>query len=290
VEEWWAGELVLPARVPFRESGLLLSAEVGGGQKTGFYCDQRENRLRIAALASGRTVLDLFAHAGAFGLYALSGGARAVVQVESSARFAAVAAAARAANGLDDGRATWVTADVFADLRSREERYGVVVCDPPPLARRAPTSSAPRAPTRTSTGSPSAASSPGLPGDLQLQRRARRAPVPPDPVAAAVEAGTPARLLAPLAAAPDHPVSIAHPEASTSRAGSSRSAARRSAAVRSCRRLRGLRGIPRPPDLAAPRAEGDVSGAVAVRFFLPEPPAEIARLAGWTRTATGASW
>ena len=213
IDEVVAGELVLPARVPFRESGLLLSAEVGGGQKTGFYCDQRENRLRIAALASGRTVLDLFAHAGAFGLYALSGGARAVVQVESSARFAAVAAAARAANGLDDGRATWVTADVFADLRSREERYGVVVCDPPPLARRrADLERAARAYKdlnrlafgRVEPGGFLATFSCSGALDARLFRQIL--------FAAAVEAGTPARLLAPLAAAPDHPVSIAHPE------------------------------------------------------------------------------
>jgi 23S rRNA (cytosine1962-C5)-methyltransferase len=213
IDEVIAGELVLPARVPFRESGLLFEAEIGGGQKTGFYCDQRENRARVAELAGGQTVLDLFAHAGAFGLYALRAGARAVTAVESSPRFAALAEAARAANGVEDGRTTWVTADVFTELRQRDERYGVVVCDPPPLARRrADLERAARAykdlnrlalahvepggflATFTCSGAV----------DARLFRQIL--------FAAAVEAGRPARLLAPLAAAPDHPVSIAHPE------------------------------------------------------------------------------
>ncbi len=103
-DEVVAGQVALPAEVPFRESGFELTAEVGGGQKTGFYCDQRENRRRVERLAGGRTVLDLFAHAGAFGLYALRGGAPRIVGVESSPRQAARAAQWLGANGLDDGR------------------------------------------------------------------------------------------------------------------------------------------------------------------------------------------
>ena len=76
-----------PAVARFAESGLRFAAEVAGGQKTGFYCDQRENRRRAERFAAGRTVLDLFAHTGAFALYALRGGAGKVVCVESSARL-----------------------------------------------------------------------------------------------------------------------------------------------------------------------------------------------------------
>jgi len=71
-----------------------------------------------------------------FGVHALAGGARSLVQIESSPRFAEPARAARADNGLEDGRATWVVGDVFAELRVRTERFGLVICDPPPLARR----------------------------------------------------------------------------------------------------------------------------------------------------------
>ncbi len=58
-----------------------------GGQKTGFYCDQRENRRLAERYAGGRSVLDLFSHTGAFALYALRGGATQVVCVESAARL-----------------------------------------------------------------------------------------------------------------------------------------------------------------------------------------------------------
>src|SRR5690606_10725182 len=79
-----AGEL--PGIVEFREHGLRFRAELGG-QKTGFYCDQRENRRRIERLAGGRTLLDLFAHSGAFSVYALRGGAVAATAVESAPRL-----------------------------------------------------------------------------------------------------------------------------------------------------------------------------------------------------------
>ena len=212
-DEVVAGALDLPARVPFLEHGLRLHAEVGGGQKTGFYCDQRENRALAGRLAGGRAVLDLFAHAGAFGLHALRGGARALVQVESSSRFEEAARAARADNGLDDGRTTWITADVFADLRARTERYGLVICDPPPLARRrAEAERAARAYKdlnrlalqRVEPGGFLLTFSCSGAIDARLFRQIL--------FAAAREAGVAVRLLAPLAAGPDHPVSLGHPE------------------------------------------------------------------------------
>lgn len=212
-DEVVAGELTLPARVPFRERGLRLHAEVGGGQKTGFYCDQRENRALAGRLAGGRAALDLFAHAGAFGLHVLRGGARSLTQVESSPRFEAAARAARADNGLDDGRTAWVTADVFADLRARTERYGLVICDPPPLARRrAEVERAARAYKdlnrlalqRVEPGGFLLTFSCSGAVDARLFRQIL--------FAAASEAGVAVRLLAPLAAGADHPVSLAHPE------------------------------------------------------------------------------
>jgi 23S rRNA (cytosine1962-C5)-methyltransferase len=147
-DEAIAGEV--PEEVRFTESGLVFTAETAGGQKTGFYCDQRENRRLAERLAGGRTVLDLFAHGGAFGLYALRGGAARVVHVESSTRLIERGRHLYPLNpALPAERAEWAKANVFEDLRQREERYGLVVCDPPPLARRAARSTAPPAPTRT---------------------------------------------------------------------------------------------------------------------------------------------
>ena len=133
-----AGEI--PAEAPFLETGLAFTAELAGGQKTGFYCDQRDNRRLAESLAGGRTVLDLFAHAGAFGVYALRGGAVRVTHVESSPRLLERGKRHYELNGLaaDESRVEWVRANVFEDLRERTETYGLVICDPPPLVRKRP--------------------------------------------------------------------------------------------------------------------------------------------------------
>lgn len=202
-----------PAEAPFEESGLAFVADVAGGQKTGFYCDQRDNRRLVRRLAGDREVLDLFAHTGAFGVYALAGGARRVVQVESSPRLAERGLAHYAANRLDAGAVEWVEADVFADLRQRRERYGLVVCDPPPLVRRrADRDAGARAYKDLNRLALSRVEPGGLlltfccsgAVDAKLFRQILWS--------AAQEAGVRAALLGPLAAAADHPVAIGHPE------------------------------------------------------------------------------
>lgn len=200
-----------PAEAPFLEHGFQLSAELSGGQKTGFYCDQRENRRRVEGLSGGRAVLDLFAHSGAFGLYALRGGAERVVHVESSARLIDRGREQAARNGFE--RVEWVKANVFEDLRERTDRYGLVVCDPPPLVRKRPDlDAAARAYKdlnrlgfqRVEPGGFLLTFSCSGAVDSKLFRQIL--------FAAAVEAGVRVALLEPLAAAPDHPVDIRHPQ------------------------------------------------------------------------------
>ena len=202
-----------PAEARFLESGLAFAADLAGGQKTGFYCDQRENRRRVERLAGGRSVLDLFAHTGAFGLYALRGGASRLVLVESSARLIERGREHAAANGFDAGRAEWVKANVFEDLRARTETYGLVVCDPPPLVRkRQDLDAAARAYkdlnrlalARVEPGGLLLTFSCSAAVDAKLFRQIF--------FAAATEAGMRVALLEPLAAAPDHPVAITHPQ------------------------------------------------------------------------------
>ncbi|HEX4959246.1 MAG TPA: class I SAM-dependent rRNA methyltransferase [Thermoanaerobaculia bacterium] len=210
-DETIAGEP--PAEARFTESGLTFTAELAGGQKTGFYCDQRENRRRAERLAAGRTVLDLFAHAGAFGLYALRGGAAKVVCVESSTRLLERGRHHLDLNGLALDRIDWVKANVFEDLRERTETYGLVICDPPPLVRKRPDVDAAAraykdlnrlALQRVAPGGFLLTFSCSAAIDTKLFRQIF--------FAAAVEAGVRVALLEPLAAAPDHPVAITHPQ------------------------------------------------------------------------------
>jgi 23S rRNA (cytosine1962-C5)-methyltransferase len=116
------------------ENGLAFEADLAGGQKTGFFFDQRENRAAAAALARGRTVLDGFAYTGAFAVSCAKAGAAQVTAVESSAAAVEVARRNAARNGVAP---EIIQEDVYRFLgRAREERrtWDLVILDPPKYA------------------------------------------------------------------------------------------------------------------------------------------------------------
>jgi 23S rRNA (cytosine1962-C5)-methyltransferase len=125
-----------PATVLITEHGRRHHVDVRGGQKTGFFLDQRPNRELVASLAAGRTVLNLFAYTGAFAIAAAQGGAALVTSVESSAAALAEAERGWAFNGCDAARGRFVRADVFAYLRGDVGPVDLAIVDPPPFARR----------------------------------------------------------------------------------------------------------------------------------------------------------
>lgn len=128
-----------PELAPFLENGLHFFADVWGGQKTGFFLDQRENRSRLRAVARGKTILDLFSYSGAFSVAALAGGATRAVDVDSSESALALAREHRRANGFSVPDEDFVRADVFEDVRRRAaagETWDVVICDPPAFAKK----------------------------------------------------------------------------------------------------------------------------------------------------------
>jgi 23S rRNA (cytosine1962-C5)-methyltransferase len=121
-----------PEAVWIEEHALRYPVEPAGGHKTGWFCDQRDNRVRIGALARGRKVLDLFCNTGGFALQAARQGAREVRAVDLDERALARARAAAEANGL---ALECVHADAFDVLRQtaaakEAERPELVVCDP----------------------------------------------------------------------------------------------------------------------------------------------------------------
>ncbi|WZO99692.1 class I SAM-dependent rRNA methyltransferase [Isosphaeraceae bacterium EP7] len=119
------------------ENGLTFAVDLATGQKTGFYLDQRDNRRATAALAKGRSVLDLFTYSGGFALNALAAGATSALGVDSSAPALALARRNAERNNLP---ATFEQADVFDFLEAQKAAgttYGMVVCDPPKFARSA---------------------------------------------------------------------------------------------------------------------------------------------------------
>lgn len=203
-----------PPLVEIREGGARLLVDIRAGQKSGFYLDQRSNRLRVRALARGARVLNAFAYTGAFAVQAGLGGASRVVSVESSGPSLRIAREAWERNELAPGGAEWIAGDVFEYLTSaaREgDKFDLVVLDPPPFARhRADRDRAVR-------------------GYRDLNRRALRVLAPGgllvtfscsahvprelfEHVVATSGGGNALQVLERLSPGPDHPVIAAHPE------------------------------------------------------------------------------
>lgn len=132
-----SGELP-PADLVVQEHGIYFHADLLGGQKTGLFLDQRENRRAVEDLAGGLSVLNCFCYTGGFSLYALRGGAAEVVSNDIGQGLAEAAAANLALNRLDARRHSFVTEDSFALLDAYAKagrRFGMVILDPPSFAR-----------------------------------------------------------------------------------------------------------------------------------------------------------
>jgi len=123
--------------VHFLEHGIRFSADLVRGQKTGFFLDQRENRLRVQKFISGRQVLNVFGYTGGFSIYAGIGGAAHVTTVDTAQPALDTAAIHWTMNDLPSERHTVVCADAFDFLSAakREKIYwDAVILDPPSFA------------------------------------------------------------------------------------------------------------------------------------------------------------
>ena len=134
-----ADGLGLPERVTVVESGVRFNVALRSGQKTGFYCDQRDNRARIRAAAAGARVLDLCCYSGGFAIAAALGGAASVTGVDSSAAAIALARENAALNGVPASVCDFVVADVLDFLHDKlasgaAGSYDIIILDPPKLA------------------------------------------------------------------------------------------------------------------------------------------------------------
>ena len=123
--------------VEITENGVRYEVDVAEGQKTGFFLDQKYNRLAIQPLARGGRVLDCFTHTGAFALNAAKGGAESVLGVDASELGVQQARKNAALNGMED-RVTFLCEDVFELLPRLEkegDRFDLVILDPPAFTK-----------------------------------------------------------------------------------------------------------------------------------------------------------
>jgi 23S rRNA (cytosine1962-C5)-methyltransferase len=199
------------------ENGVRLGVDVVAGHKTGFYLDQRDNRLLTRALAAGKSVLNCFCYTGGFSLQALAGGAASVLSIDSSGPALAGARANLAMNPqLDASRAEWQEADVFDALRAfRKEgrKFDLIVLDPPKFAPSAAHAERAARAYKDINMLGFRLLNPGgylltysCSGGIGIEMFQKIV------ASAAVDAGRDARILQRLSAGPDHPIALHFPE------------------------------------------------------------------------------
>ena len=119
------------------ENGIKYTVDFENGQKTGFFLDQKYNRLAVGKIAKGKRVLDCFTHTGSFALNAAMGGAKAVCAVDVSESAVEMAKRNAEANGISD-RMSFCVVDVFdllPELESSSEKYDFIILDPPAFTK-----------------------------------------------------------------------------------------------------------------------------------------------------------
>jgi 23S rRNA (cytosine1962-C5)-methyltransferase len=202
------------------ENGVRLGVDVVAGHKTGFYLDQRDNRLLTRALAKGKSVLNCFCYTGGFSLQALAGGAASVLSIDSSGPALAGARANMALNAanplFEASRAEWLEGDVFEALRTfrKEGRtFDLIVLDPPKFAPSAAHAERAARAYKDINLHGFRLLNPGghlltysCSGGIGLELFQKIV------AGAAVDAGRDARILQRLSAGPDHPVALHFPE------------------------------------------------------------------------------
>ncbi|MBU3759043.1 MAG: class I SAM-dependent rRNA methyltransferase [Candidatus Omnitrophica bacterium] len=201
-----------PEEIEILENGLRFYVSPVTGQKTGFFLDQRDNRTLVRKTSGGRKVLNAFSYTGAFSVYAAAGGAVRVTSVDTSASALLGAERHMKANAPGTPHEA-VKRDVFDFLRQDGQTYGLVILDPPAFCKhKSQLDAACRgykdinlaALKRIQPGGFlfTASCSSYLSGDL-FQKVV---------FSAAKDASKSVRLIARTGHAPDHPVSLGHPE------------------------------------------------------------------------------
>ena len=208
-----AGEV--PEEVEIVLDELRFLVPLRAGQKTGMYLDHRLNRRALQPHARGRRVLDAFCNTGSFGLYALQAGAERCTGIDISSECLRLAGRNAALNGMQE-RCEWVEGNAFDHLKEldrRQERFGLIVLDPPAFTKSAQAVEA------------------ALRGYKEINLRAFRLASPGAVIAtsscsyhlgpeeflqvlrdAAADAGRDVSLIEMRGQAPDHPVNLSVPE------------------------------------------------------------------------------
>ncbi|MEI7490594.1 MAG: class I SAM-dependent rRNA methyltransferase [Bacteroidota bacterium] len=205
----------------FGSSGAVEIAEIGhkfnvdfiNGQKTGFFLDQRSNRMFAQFYGKGRTVLNTFCYSGAFSVYCLKGSATHVHSIDSSRPAIGWTKENLALNGLNEKLHSEEVADVKVFLRETTGKYSMIILDPPAFAKtHNVTNNALHAYIHLNASAIRRLEPGGLLFTFSCSQAINREMFRSALQSAAIETGRNVRILHHLSQGPDHPVSIYHPE------------------------------------------------------------------------------
>jgi 23S rRNA (cytosine1962-C5)-methyltransferase len=209
---WFSDGKALPATVYEYSNRFEINPEEG--QKTGFYIDQRENRLLLQKYSQSASVLNLFSYTGAFSVYALRGGAAKVCSVDSSAKAIALANRNVELNFGDTANHCGTVSDVSDYLKETKDVYDLIISDPPAFAKhRNAVRNALMAYTRLNAKAmEKLAPSGGILFTFSCSQAINKQQFLQAIFSAAAIAGRQASILHYLNQPADHPVNIYHPE------------------------------------------------------------------------------
>ena len=195
------------------ENGLKFRVDYLHGQKTGFFVDQRENRLLLERLSKGNRILNMFCYTGGFSVYAMRGGAELVHSVDSSPRAIELTDENVRLNFGDDGRHEAICEDAFKYLEKAGNNYDIIILDPPAFAKhRAALHNALKGYTRLNMQAMKKIKKGGIIFTFSCSQVVTKDNFRNAVFTAAALAGRNVRILHQLHQPSDHPVNIYHPE------------------------------------------------------------------------------
>jgi 23S rRNA (cytosine1962-C5)-methyltransferase len=210
-EEYLYGMGAVPHLI--HENGNKFFVDWEEGQKTGFFLDQRDNRKLLSNYSSGKEVLNTFCYSGGFSIYALAAQASVVHSVDASEKAIGLTRKNIELNGFSPAEHECFAEDVFDFMKDRQNRYDVIVLDPPAFAKhRDARHQAVKGYQRLNTEAMKIVKPGGIIFTFSCSQVVDKKLFYDTIVSAAIQAGRQIKVLHQLSQAPDHPVSIFHPE------------------------------------------------------------------------------
>lgn len=210
VNQYLFGE---PASGSIMETGHHFKVDWEAGQKTGFFLDQRSNRMFAQYYAKDKKVLNAFCYTGAFSVYALKGGATEVHSVDSSKQALTLLEENLNLNSIDPSRHTSIHADVKQHLSGSDEMYDMIILDPPAFAKHHNIShNALQAYIYINSEAFKKLNQGGILMTFSCSQAVSREMFQSAVLTASLESGRRISVLHQLSQGPDHPFSIYHPE------------------------------------------------------------------------------